>query len=935
MSDSNIRVHKASVHNLKKISVDIPRGKFVVITGVSGSGKSSLAFDTLYAEGQRLYVESLSSYARQFLGRMNKPEVAYIHGIPPAIAIEQRIRNSNPRSTVGTVSEVYDYIKLLFARIGKTYSPISGKEVKKHTVDDVLEFIQQLAPDIRYAVVAPVQVDSLDTSLMDHYQSLGFTMFEWEGKMIRMQNFPDLINQKEWKSEKNLNLVVDRLKTGNDKDFSRVADSLQQAFDVSEGRCLLVFFPSGNQALEYYYFSAGYEADGMLFEEPTEHFFSFNNPLGACPTCGGYGNVLGIDEKLVIPDQNRSVYQDAVACWRGDKLRSWKHALIEKAAMLSFPIHTPYFSLSEEEKKILWHGASGWAGINGFFSELEEKMYKIQNRVLLSRYRGKTTCPDCKGTRLRRETSYVQVGGYTIQDLVSLPLVDLAATFRSMILDDYDEKIAKLMLDEIRSRLGFLLEAGVGYLTLNRTSGTLSGGESQRIHLASSLGSSLVGALYILDEPSIGLHPRDTHLLLRLLIKLRDIGNTVIVVEHEEEIIRQADHIIDIGPYAGELGGEVVFQGSMPDLFSQHSCVSLTFQYLTGKKRIEKQGARRTKTGTITLEGARLNNLNNIHVDFPLGVLCVVTGVSGSGKSSLVSGLLVPALQKQLGQTSNSSADYSALSGDLHCIHAVELVDQSPIGRSSRSNPVTYIKAWDDIRKLLSEQNAAKQYGLKPSHFSFNVPGGRCENCQGEGELKVEMQFMADVTVVCEECDGKRFKDEVLAVHFRKKNVHEILSMTVDEALLFFEGDQPSNRKIMERLRALADVGLGYIQLGQSSSTLSGGEAQRVKLASFLLKKEQDQPVFFVFDEPTTGLHFHDISKLLHAFDALIKQGHSIVVVEHNLDVIKMSDWIIDLGPEGGKQGGQLVFSGTPEQILTCDSSYTGQYLLHKQENQF
>ncbi len=933
MSDDSIHIHKASVHNLKQIDVTIPRDRFIVITGVSGSGKSSLAFDTLYAEGQRLYVESLSAYARQFLGRMNKPEVEYIHGIPPAIAIEQRVRNSNPRSTVGTMSEVYDYLRLLFARIGRTYSPLSGEEVKKHSVDHVVDFLSGRSKGERFVIIAPVVVQKKPKSpdFFRRFFNAGFNMVEDDGSFVKLEDMFHHLESKEQVSPMTLHFVVDRLKTGEDNQVSRLADSVQKAFDEADGRCLVMFFSGRHPTV--YSFSKYFEADGMIFEEPGEHLFSFNNPLGACPTCGGYGNVLGIDERLVVPDKKRSIYEDAIACWRGEKVSAWKNRLIERASVLQIPIHKPYYQLSEEEKDLLWHGGKGWLGIKGFFSELEEKMYKIQNRVLLARYRGKTECPDCKGMRLRKETSYVKIDGHSIQEFVSMPIKELLPLMKKIKLDQNDRKAGNLLLQEIISRLQFLMEGGGGYLTLNRASNTLSGGESQRIHLASSLGSSLAGALYILDEPSIGLHPRDTHQLIKSLKKLRDIGNTVIVVEHDEDIIRAADYLIDIGPFAGNLGGELVFNGDIKDINQDSSSRSLTLQYLSGTKKIEKKATKKRKSiAQITIEGVRQNNLKDIDVSIPLGILTAVTGVSGSGKTSLVSKTLFPALKKMLGESVGITGEYSQLSGDLHMIHSVELVDQTPIGRSSRSNPATYIKAWDDIRKLFAEQNAAKQFGLKPSHFSFNIPGGRCEACQGEGEIKVEMQFMADVAIVCEECEGKRFKDEVLAVQDKGKHVNEILNMTVDEAIVYFEDGKTTglNKKISERLQRLVDVGLGYVKLGQSSSTLSGGEAQRVKLASFLLKKDSSEKILFIFDEPTTGLHFHDINKLLDAFDALIKQGHSIVVVEHNMEIIKMADWIIDLGPEGGEDGGHIVFEGTPEKIIDCKESFTGQYLLKK-----
>jgi len=929
-SKNIIAIRGARVHNLKNISLDIPRNKLIVITGLSGSGKSSLAFDTLYAEGQRRYVESLSSYARQFLGRVSKPEVDLISGIPPAIAIEQRVNSRNPRSTVGTSTEIYDYLKLLFGRIGKTYSPISGKQVKRHSVTDVVEHIISFEDETKVILLAPINLNGngLIKEKLAELAREGFTRVEVGDQVIRIdeEKTRDLLKI----SGASLRLIIDRFAVSHSDDFiSRLGDSVQTAFAEGDGKCFLKIY-KGEELIEET-FTNRFERDGINFEEPNEHLFSFNNPLGACPRCEGYGKIIGIDEDLVIPNKSLSLYEDVVVCWKGETMSWYKDQVIKFADKNDFPIHKPYHKLNEQQKHILWHGTKDFDGIYTFFKHLEEKKYKIQYRVMLSRYMGKTICPECKGARLRKEASYVKVNGYIIQDLVNKPVSELIQIFDTFKISDHDYKIAKRILTEIKNRINYLNNVGLGYLTLNRLSTTLSGGESQRINLSTSLGSSLVGSLYILDEPSIGLHSRDTQLLIGVLKDLRDLGNTVVVVEHDEEIIRSADYIIDIGPLAGRLGGEIVFQGTKNEI--EKSKDSLTAKYLNKTENISVPHPRRKWSNYIEVQGARENNLKSISVKFPLNVMTVVTGVSGSGKSSLVKGILYPAVSKLLVGTGDRPGQHDQIKGDVHLIKGIEMVDQNPIGRSSRSNPVTYIKAWDEVRKLLSDQPYAKRSGYKPSHFSFNVEGGRCEECQGEGVITVEMQFMADVTLICETCGGKRFKEDVLEVKYKEANVFDILEMTVSQAIEFFESEKSSTeRKINERLKPLQDVGLGYIKLGQSSSTLSGGESQRVKLASFLQKDQAIQPHLFIFDEPTTGLHFHDIRKLLDAFNALLQKGHSLIVIEHNMEVIKCADWVIDLGPDGGDKGGDLVFEGTPEELSKSSNSITGSFVKIKLE---
>ncbi len=915
-----IEIKGARVHNLKNISTLIPRNQFIVITGVSGSGKSSLAFNTLFAEGQRRYVESLSAYARQFLGRIDKPEVDFIKGIPPAIAIEQKVNTRNPRSTVGTSTEIYDYLKLLFARIGRTFSPVSGEEVTRHMVSDVVDFISGFNEGTRILIGAPLKPKNGRTLLQEAGLLLqqGFSRLETGNEIFRIDELLVPNNNNFCKGE--CNVVVDRIQVAYDEDLvNRMADSVQTAFFEGNGYCVIkAYTPEGVMSKS---FSGRFETDGIIFEEPSVHMFSFNNPVGACPTCEGYGKVIGIDEDLVIPNKSLSVYQDAIACWKGEKMKEWRDKLVYSAQKFNFPIHKPYYELTEEQRLLLWSGNRYFDGLNDFFRHLEEQSYKIQYRVMLSRYRGKTTCPECRGSRLKKEAGYVKVASRSIQNLVLMPVSELKNFFDTISISETDEKIARRLLIELRSRISFLCDVGLGYLTLNRLSSTLSGGESQRINLATSLGSSLVGSLYILDEPSIGLHSRDTGRLIGVLQKLKQLGNTVLVVEHDEEIMLAASHIIDMGPLAGYLGGEIVFQGNHTDLINSKR--SLTADYLTGREKIEIPAYRRKWNNYIEIVGARENNLKNMRVKFPLNTITVVTGVSGSGKSSLVSRILYPALTKLLGGYGERTGYHDALLGDTHLITAVEFVDQNPIGKSSRSNPVTYLKAFDEIRKLYADQQAAKYQGLNPSHFSFNVEGGRCEECQGEGTIKVEMQFLADVYLVCEGCGGKRFKEEILEVKYKNHSIDDILNLTVDQAIeLFMKGKSSTEKKIVKKLQPLQDVGLGYVTLGQSSATLSGGESQRVKLASFLAK-EKDTPTLFIFDEPTTGLHFHDIRKLLDSFNALMERGHSIIIIEHNLEIIKSADWVIDLGPEGGDKGGYVIFEGTPENLIKQDNSYT------------
>ena len=922
-----IEIQNSRVHNLKNISLKILRNKFIVITGVSGSGKSSLAFDTLFAEGQRRYVESLSSYARQFLGRINKPEVDFINGIPPAIAIEQKVNTRNPRSTVGTSTETYDYLKLLYARIGKTYSPVSGEEVSRNSVSDVVDYLNTFDEGTRFFIGAPLTAKN-GRSILEEAELLmqqGFSRIETNEEIKRIDELVKTKSEDFCKGS--CNLVIDRLAVKSDEDTqNRIADSVQTSFFEGNGTCVVkVFLDEGTREKQ---FSNRFEADGIEFEEPTVHTFSFNNPVGACPTCEGYGKVIGIDEDLVIPNKSFSIYQDAIACWKGEKMSEWKNELIYSAEKFNFPIHKPYYELTEEQKFLLWTGNKYFKGLNRFFEFLEESSYKIQYRVMLSRYRGKTICPECKGSRLKKEAGYVKIAGKSLQELVLMPVADLKTFFSELKLGKHEQEISKRILIEITNRLAFLNDVGLGYLTLNRLSSTLSGGESQRINLATSLGSSLVGSLYILDEPSIGLHSRDTDKLINVLRQLQKIGNTVLVVEHDEEIIRAADEVIDIGPLAGQHGGEVVFQGNHQQLAEKPE--SLTTKYLTGIEKIEVPSQRRKWSNYIEIVGARENNLKNLTVKFPLNTMTVITGVSGSGKSSLVSKILTPALTKILGGYGERTGKHDAVRGDYKMLDALEFIDQNPIGKSSRSNPVTYLKAYDEIRKLFSEQQAAKIQGLKPSHFSFNVDGGRCDECQGEGTIKVEMQFLADVFLVCESCGGKRFKEDILEVRYNDMNIDDVLNLTVNQAIeLFKTGKSSTEKKITKRLQPLQDVGLGYIKLGQSSSTLSGGESQRVKLASFLAK-EKDAPTLFVFDEPTTGLHFHDIRKLLDSFNALISRGHSILIIEHNMEIIKCADWIVDLGPEGGEKGGNLVFAGLPEELVEVSESYTGQALKEK-----
>lgn len=914
----NIIIKGAKLHNLKNIDVVIPRNQLVVITGLSGSGKSSLAFDTLYAEGQRRYVESLSSYARQFLGRLNKPKVDYIKGIAPAIAIEQKVNSTNPRSTVGTTTEIYDYLKLLFARIGRTYSPVSGLEVKKDTVTDVLHFLKTCSEGEKLLLLAPIYLEE-GRSMEDKLKVLnqqGYARIKVNNEVVRIDE-AITFNEKD-----SVLLVVDRIIYKEDEDFqNRLADAIQTAFFEGKGECAIESL--SNNTLQS--FSNKFEADGITFLEPNIHLFSFNNPYGACPKCEGYGDIIGIDDDLVVPNTGLSVYENAIFPWRGESMSFFRDQLVNNSHKFDFPIHKPYFQLSASQKQLIWDGNKHFEGLNSFFAELESKAYKIQNRVMLSRYRGKTKCKACNGKRLRVEANYVKIGNATIADLVEMPLNKLADFFNKLKLTDYDTQIASRLLTEINSRLTFLANVGLDYLTLNRKSNTLSGGESQRINLATSLGSSLVGSMYILDEPSIGLHPKDTEKLIVVLKQLRDLGNTVIVVEHDEDIMKAADAIIDIGPEAGTFGGELVAQGTYEDILASNS---LTAQYLNETLKIEVPKKRRTSKYYIDIMGARENNLKNIDVRFPLGMLTVITGVSGSGKSTLIKKILYPAIQKKLTDFSDKAGQFSSLEGNFSNIKHIEFVDQNPIGRSSRSNPVTYVKAYDDIRALFANQKLSNIRNYQAKHFSFNVDGGRCETCKGEGEVTIEMQFMADVHLECETCKGKRFKKEVLEVTFENKNIDDILNFTIDDAIAFFQAHKQT--KIKNKLQPLQDVGLGYVTLGQSSSTLSGGEAQRIKLATFLGKGANKDNALFIFDEPTTGLHFHDIQKLLKSFYALIENGHSIIVVEHNLELIKCADHVIDLGPTGGENGGNLVATGTPEAIVKVKASETGKYLKEK-----
>ena len=937
--DNYIEIKGARVNNLKNVSLNIPRNKFITITGVSGSGKSSLAFDTLYAEGQRRYVESLSAYARQFLGRMSKPECDFIKGLPPAIAIEQKVISRNPRSTVGTSTEIYEYMRLLFARIGHTYSPISGEEVKRHTPEDVIHCIMGFSKGTKFMMLSPLHVVEGRTlkKQLEMYMQEGYSRLYKGGEVLRIE---DLLNEDNISDTdaSSLFLIIARMSVDDSKDaISRMTDSAETAFYEGDGLLKLVFLP-GNITYE---FSTRFEADGIKFEEPNDNMFSFNSPLGACPTCEGFGSIIGIDEKLVIPNSSLSVYDGCVQCWHGDKMGNWRSEFIRRAATDNFPIFEPYYKLDRKYKDMLWHGLPSEKTldihdkvcIDAFFQMVKENQYKIQYRVMMSRYRGKTVCPDCHGTRLRKEATWVKVGGKSITELVEMPIINLKDWFDHLQLTEHEEQIAKRLLTEIKNRVGFLAEVGLGYLTLNRQSNTLSGGESQRINLTTSLGSSLVGSLYILDEPSIGLHSRDTDRLIHVLRDLQQLGNTVMVVEHDEEIMRASDYLIDVGPDAGTHGGEIVFQGSTEELNDSPENIlkkyprSYTIKYLTGRDVIETPKSRRKWNKAIELKGARMNNLRGIDVKFPLNVFNCVTGVSGSGKSSLIKGILYPALKRHLDEAADAPGEYTALEGDWTAIKHVEFVDQNPIGKSTRSNPATYVKAYDAIRQLFAEQPLAKQMGFSPQYFSFNTEGGRCEECKGAGVISVEMQFMADLVLECEACHGQRFKHDILEVRFHEKNINDVLNMTVSEATTFF--GEYKQQAIVNRLKPLEDVGLGYIKLGQNSSTLSGGENQRVKLAYFI-GQEKQEPTLFIFDEPTTGLHFHDIQRLLDAFKALIERGHTILVIEHNLDVIKCADYVIDIGPDGGDKGGNLVFAGTPEALIECKTSITGHYLKEK-----
>lgn len=924
-SKTHIVVEGARMHNLKNVNLSIPKNKLVVVTGVSGSGKSSLAFDTLYAEGQRRYVESLSSYARQFMGRLDKPDVDHIKGISPAVAIEQKVISKNPRSTVGTVTEIYDYLKLFFARVGKTYSPVSGKEVKRHTPKDVVEFVLAQTTGLKVYLVFDHHTRKKSSLAADlkSFLNQGYSRVWHNNDLLEIEDYLKLkIKTDEVK------VLVDRFIIGEiDEEFtSRVYDSVETAFTEGNGSCEVIVH---GKKIQYHTFNNLFEADGIQFEEPTPNLFAFNNPIGACKVCEGYGSIIGIDPDLVIPNKGLSVYEDAVACWRGETMSEWKKDFLKHAHKFDFPVHKPIRELTKAQKELLWTGNKHVHGLNEFFQYLQENLYKIQYRVMLSRYRGKTPCPDCHGTRLRKDANYVKINGKSIAELVLAPVYETADFFKHIQLDEDQKSISKRLLPEITNRLQFLIDVGVGYLTLNRAANTLSGGESQRINLATSLGSSLVGSLYILDEPSIGLHPRDTQRLIGVLKGLRDLGNTVIVVEHDEEMMRAADEIIDMGPRAGTHGGEVVFQGDHDALV--HANTSLTADYLTGRLTIDEPKTRRKWTNYVELKGCRENNLKNIDVKIPLDVFTCVTGVSGSGKSTLVRKLLYPSLSKLLGGYGDKTGEMDDLGGKFKHISELQFVDQNPIGKSSRSNPVTYVKAFDEIRQLFSSQQLAKARGYKPSHFSFNVDGGRCEMCQGDGTVTIEMQFMADVVLVCDECKGKRYKEEVLEVLYNDKSIYDVLSLTIDDAMEFFgqhtHSANDTEARILKKLKPLQDVGLGYVQLGQSSNTLSGGEAQRIKLASFLVEEEQKSNTLFIFDEPSTGLHFDDVKKLLYSLNALVEKGNSVLVIEHNTDIIKCADWIIDLGPEGGDKGGNIVYEGVPEGLKKIKSSYTAKFL--------